>query len=678
MSIDNLKPFPHTIGNLDDKPNLSAARMKAALEQDCLELWAKVAEMIPDLNSKFPSTNISTIVNATSTDSTVPTSKAVYNLVADALIGAGGTIATQIIDDWLTEHPEATTTVQDGAVTAAKLASNAVTDEKIHPNGLPARVADSRFALAEHNGVINFTLEYGGLYQATGVEYGGASSGRTRSNFIPVFPGERIYMKNASNATAIAIFEFADNTTTSDEGAGTNLVLNFYTNTAAESVYRVGNSTNYIRIMMVDSLENLHGNIMLARDHTFPMNFVTPSMFHSATNKTDAKLLQAAVNFALTNRCDVAIDRLYTLNSGEYILLNKYGTVSADRYSTRIFGLTGGMLSNDGGPGIKKESSGSVFITNDAYCWSGDFTFENLSFYSVVGAGTNVFDATRLMRFTVNNCFFKNVDSVCKNAPSAALPGDRDDYWQSVKFRDCTVIGGSGYAFYGTGCYDTLFDNVLIEHRAGGIRFGATAASYNNYYYCCRRLSITNCCIEGLSGKNLDSVSASGVPNYGVAINLDNPLSVNISGCYFEQNYKNIMLTNKNTDRLYTAHVSNCWLSGYFYKKRYGNQTTYQDIGDDNYLVTISGTKGQYEIDNNSSERGAIVNAPSGQDNVTILYNNNAKAAAAKGLMVYGSFTWDSVAGVWVGASAAADPDTVTSSNANESACLTYTTEALA
>lgn len=677
MSIDNLKPFPHTIGNLDDKPNLSAARMKAALEQDCLELWAKVAEMIPDLNSKFPSTNISTIVNATSTDSTVPTAKAVYTLVSNALIGAGGTIATQIIDDWLTAHPEATTTVQDGAVTAAKLASNSVTDAKIHPNGLPARVADTRFALAKHNGIIDFTLEYGGLYEATGVEWGGASSHRARSNFIPVFPGERIYMKNASNAEAIAIFEFADNTTTSDEGAGTNLVLNFYTNTATESVYRVGNSTNYIRIMMVENLESLHGNIMLARDHTFPMSFVTPSMFHSATNKTDAKLLQAAVNYALTNRCDVAIDRLYTLNSGEYILLNKYGTVSADRYRTRIFGLTGGMLSNDGGPGIKKESSGNVFMTNDAYCWSGDFIFENLSFYSVAGAGTNVFDATRLMRFTVNNCFFKNVDTVCRNSPNAALPSDRDDYWQSVAFTNCTVIGGNGNAFYGTGCYDTKFDNVLIEHRDGGIRFGA-AGSYTNYYYCCRRLSITNCCIEGLSGKNIKNMSADGTPTYGTAIFIDNPASVTISGNYFEQNYKNIVLYNKNTSRKYHAHISNNWLSGFFYKKRYGDNVTYQDITDDTYLVSINGTQGLYEIDNNGSERGAIVKAPSGQAGITIIYNCNSKDDSATGQMVYGAFSWDATAGVWVGSSAAVDTSTVTSNNENESACLTYKTEALA
>ena len=94
--------------------------------------------------------------------------------------------------------------------------------------------------------------------------------------------------------------------------------------------------------------------------------------------------------------------------------------------------------------------------------------------------------------------------------------------------------------------------------------------------------------------------------------------------------------------------------------------------------LTATDISAQAAINEELKEKNSRLKELIGQDNVTILYNNNAKAAAAKGLMVYGSFTWDSVAGVWVGASAAADSSTVTSSNANESACLTYTTEALA
>ena len=40
-------------------------------------------------------------------------------------------VVEAFVNDWLDDHPEATTTVEDGAVTTAKLASNAVTTAKI-------------------------------------------------------------------------------------------------------------------------------------------------------------------------------------------------------------------------------------------------------------------------------------------------------------------------------------------------------------------------------------------------------------------------------------------------------------------------------------------------------------------------------------------------------------------
>lgn len=121
--ISNLPVFPHTIGNLDDRPNLPADEMKAKFEQDCMELWNKVREVIPDLNARLPMTDLVKVVNSSSTDGKVPTAKAVYNAIADALLGAGGEIAGAIISDWLDDHPEATTTVADGAITYAKLSS---------------------------------------------------------------------------------------------------------------------------------------------------------------------------------------------------------------------------------------------------------------------------------------------------------------------------------------------------------------------------------------------------------------------------------------------------------------------------------------------------------------------------------------------------------------------------
>lgn len=124
MSIPNLGNFPHTIGNLDDRPNLTAEQMKEKFEHDVMTLWATLAECIPSINDILPASRLVDIVNSSSTDSGVPTAKAVYDAIADASLGGS---AQQIIDDWLDAHPEATTTVQDGSITNAKLSTSFVT-----------------------------------------------------------------------------------------------------------------------------------------------------------------------------------------------------------------------------------------------------------------------------------------------------------------------------------------------------------------------------------------------------------------------------------------------------------------------------------------------------------------------------------------------------------------------
>lgn len=103
MSIQNLPNFPSTISNLADKPNLSGTQMKAKLEDDCKALWAKVKEIIPELNNKQAALTLLTALTSAATDDSVPTSKAVYDAIADAAFGAvvlplsvanGGTGAT--------------------------------------------------------------------------------------------------------------------------------------------------------------------------------------------------------------------------------------------------------------------------------------------------------------------------------------------------------------------------------------------------------------------------------------------------------------------------------------------------------------------------------------------------------------------------------------------------------
>ena len=96
---------------------------------------------------------------------------------------------TEAVDAWLVAHPEATTTVQDGAVTTAKIADGAVTDAKLaQTGGVLEEVADLKSAFSDAeaalmtDGIIDLIRSL--KWENGNINASGEDANNTRKDFV--------------------------------------------------------------------------------------------------------------------------------------------------------------------------------------------------------------------------------------------------------------------------------------------------------------------------------------------------------------------------------------------------------------------------------------------------------------------------------------------------------------
>ncbi|MDP9911835.1 hypothetical protein J2W27_003959 [Variovorax boronicumulans] len=232
-----------------------------------------------------------------------------------------------------------------------------------------------------------------------------------------------------------------------------------------------------------------------------------------------------------TARLQAAIDEAIARQEAVRIVLPRYvtidGTINVNSRENRY------PLYFEGGSLHRTNPTGFMFdadIHND----NSDIFFTGTQFKSSPGSGAKIFNGDKIIRLQTRGCSFRGVDTVLRSA----------HYAQSYRsIGDIVAGGGVGYAFDLDACYDTVFDNLLLEHRESGLRVRTGI----------RDLKMRSSCLEGLTGTaiQLGDDEAAGESQL-----------VLLEGIYFEANRVANIRFGTALNRIGPASVKHCLMLG--------------------------------------------------------------------------------------------------------------------
>lgn len=246
----------------------------------------------------------------------------------------------------------------------------------------------------------------------------------------------------------------------------------------------------------------------------------------SLKGDNDFQKVQKAINKAINENKAVCFERLYDISGKGTLIIDKKGT---GRRSLNLIGVGGG---------IKKTDVGTIF--SSSYTDTGDIVSSNMKYEGKTGNDTVVWDCDKLIRINSVSDSYVDIDSVVR-----ALKR----YSQTVKFINCTITGGAGWAFEWKSSFDTLIDGCTIEHRENGIRNAVMTSDPDN-----NTLRIINNVIEGLSGKAIELGSSFGVTLLGNYMELNSGGYMDLS---LSSNYHNGLSIMGNTFQLSETEINN-------------------------------------------------------------------------------------------------------------------------